>query len=192
MLGTETQKGRPGVGSRMQRPVASRRPIPALNAGRTIAGAVSKPPGGQSATVERRLQTGVIVAKENPVVARIGDPSLGGRYRVLVDRLWPRGIRKAAAPWDEWLPGVAPSTELRRWYGHDPTHYETFRVRYLEELEQHRADPAVQRLQALVASRPLALLTFSKQLEWSHAPILAAFLATLAAPDMHPDHGTHP
>jgi uncharacterized protein YeaO (DUF488 family) len=132
------------------------------------------------------------MAEENPVVARIGDPSVGDRYRVLVDRLWPRGIRKDTAPWDEWLPGVAPSTELRRWYGHDPTRYEAFRARYLEELERRRTDPAIQHLQALIVSRPVALVTASKQLELSQAPILAAYLATLVAHDAHPDHGAHP
>ena len=58
----------------------------------------------------------------------------GGPPGVLVDRLWPRGIAKAAAPFDEWEKDVAPSTQLRRWYGHDPTKFEEFARRYREEL----------------------------------------------------------
>ena len=57
--------------------------------------------------------------------------------RVLVDRLWPRGVSKAEAAIDEWLKGIAPSTELRQWFGHDPERWEVFRQRFLKELAQH-------------------------------------------------------
>jgi uncharacterized protein YeaO (DUF488 family) len=56
--------------------------------------------------------------------------------RILVDRIWPRGVRKEDARLDDWLRDVAPSTELRRWYGHDPERYEEFRRRYLAELRE--------------------------------------------------------
>ena len=57
--------------------------------------------------------------------------------RVLVDRLWPRGIRKADAAVDHWLKELAPSTELRKWFGHDPERWEEFQRRYFGELDEH-------------------------------------------------------
>src|SRR5262245_17610135 len=66
------------------------------------------------------------------------DPPEAG-YRVLVDRLWPRGIRKQNAALDEWAKDIAPTTDLRRWYGHDPARFEEFARRYRDELNR---DPA--------------------------------------------------
>ena len=62
--------------------------------------------------------------------------------RILVDRVWPRGIRKEAAAVDRWLKDVAPSTALRQWFGHDPERSAEFRRRYRAELEKHREAPA--------------------------------------------------
>ena len=71
---------------------------------------------------------------------RVYDPATSDDgYRVLVERLWPRGVSKGAAHLDAWEKGVAPSDELRRWYGHDPEKWEEFQKRYQEELK----DPAV-------------------------------------------------
>ncbi|WP_349254088.1 DUF488 family protein [Bradyrhizobium sp. CB1717] len=58
--------------------------------------------------------------------------------RILIDRLWPRGIRKVDAAIDLWAKDIAPSTALRRWFGHDPARWHEFRRRYSEELHQHR------------------------------------------------------
>jgi uncharacterized protein YeaO (DUF488 family) len=63
--------------------------------------------------------------------------------RVLVDRIWPRGLAKATARIDEWAKVVAPSTELRRWYGHDPSRFEEFRRRYQAELAEPERQGAV-------------------------------------------------
>jgi uncharacterized protein YeaO (DUF488 family) len=60
-------------------------------------------------------------------------------YRVLIDRLWPRGVTKADASIDEWRREIAPSAELRRWFGHDPARFAEFRERYVEELRPRRA-----------------------------------------------------
>lgn len=109
-------------------------------------------------------------------VARLGHTQSDEGYRVLVDRLWPRGVRKADAPWDEWLKEVAPSTRLRQWYGHDPARYEAFRERYQSELAGQRDAPGMQRLMELVRTRRVVLLTASGDLERSQAPILADFL----------------
>ena len=65
----------------------------------------------------------------NITIKRIYDPKeTGDGYRVLVDRLWPRGISKEKASWDEWLKNVAPSTALRQWFAHDPAKWDAFRA----------------------------------------------------------------
>jgi uncharacterized protein YeaO (DUF488 family) len=64
-------------------------------------------------------------------------PSAEDGTRILVDRLWPRGVRKADAAVDEWMKDIAPSTELRQWFGHDPEKWEEFCRRYRAELAQH-------------------------------------------------------
>jgi uncharacterized protein YeaO (DUF488 family) len=65
-------------------------------------------------------------------------PSASDGYRVLVDRVWPRGVKKDEARIDAWLREVAPSTELRKWFGHDPDKWNEFKSRYFAELENHR------------------------------------------------------
>ena len=68
-------------------------------------------------------------------IKRIYEPvAAGDGYRVLVDRLWPRGISKDAATLDDWARNIAPSHELRRWFGHDPKRWQEFQRRYKEEL----------------------------------------------------------
>jgi uncharacterized protein YeaO (DUF488 family) len=65
-------------------------------------------------------------------------PAATDGTRVLVDRLWPRGVKKADAKIDYWIKELAPSTELRKWFAHDPTRWQEFRRRYSAELHQHR------------------------------------------------------
>jgi uncharacterized protein YeaO (DUF488 family) len=108
------------------------------------------------------------------------EPSRADGVRILVDRVWPRGLRKDDAHIDEWMRDVAPSTELRRWYGHDPDRYEEFRRRYLAELRQAERQAAVQRLRDTAARRPVTLLTASRDLEHSQAAVLACWLAESA------------
>ena len=110
------------------------------------------------------------------LVARIGDVPAERGYRVLVDRLWPRGVKKVGAPWEEWIPAVAPSTGLRRWYGHDPARYQEFALRYREELSRQVGSPDFERLAGLVAARTVVLLTATRDPQWSHLPVLAEFL----------------
>jgi uncharacterized protein YeaO (DUF488 family) len=94
-------------------------------------------------------------------VRRVYDePSDADGARVLVDRVWPRGLRKDALRLDDWAKDVAPSSELRKWYGHDPAKFEEFRRRYLAELTGGPQRAALGRLRALAAAgRPLTLLT---------------------------------
>jgi uncharacterized protein YeaO (DUF488 family) len=96
--------------------------------------------------------------------------------RVLVDRLWPRGVSKEEAHVDEWLRDVAPSTELRRWYGHDPERFAEFRRRYLAELDDPGHRPAAARVRDLAARGKVTLLTATKDVDRSGAAVLAEWL----------------
>ncbi|MGH3949835.1 MAG: DUF488 domain-containing protein [Pseudonocardiaceae bacterium] len=96
--------------------------------------------------------------------------------RVLVDRVWPRGLRKDDAELDLWAKDVAPSTELRRWFGHDPAKFARFRRRYQAELDTASGRDALTRLRAVSAGQALTLLTATKDVEHSHAAVLAEIL----------------
>ncbi|PKV99874.1 uncharacterized protein YeaO (DUF488 family) [Amycolatopsis echigonensis] len=110
-------------------------------------------------------------------------PARSDGVRVLVDRVWPRGVRKENAHLDEWLREVAPSTELRQWYGHDPERFAEFRRRYLEELGQSPHRQAAQHLCSLSRTQDLTLLTATRDVEHSQAAVLAEWL------DQHSHHG---
>ncbi|AEA25451.1 DUF488 domain-containing protein [Pseudonocardia benzenivorans] len=97
--------------------------------------------------------------------------------RVLVDRLWPRGLGRADARLDEWCRDVAPSTGLRRWYGHDPAKFAEFRRRYRAELTTGDQRRALRHLAEVAARGPVTLLTASKDLPTSQATVLAEVLA---------------
>jgi uncharacterized protein YeaO (DUF488 family)/DNA-binding MarR family transcriptional regulator len=99
----------------------------------------------------------------------------GGHY-VLVDRLWPRGLARDKAPFDEWAKDSAPSTQLRQWYGHDPERFRDFARRYREELKRPPADQAAAALRARANSGRLVLVTATKDLEHSGAVVLQSFL----------------
>jgi uncharacterized protein YeaO (DUF488 family)/DNA-binding MarR family transcriptional regulator len=105
-------------------------------------------------------------------VARVYDAPRGDGLRLLVDRLWPRGMSKQDAPFDRWLPDVAPSTALRRWYGHRPERFAEFERRYTAEL-RHSQAPDLGELQAACDRQPVVLLTATKDVEHSAAAVLA-------------------
>jgi uncharacterized protein YeaO (DUF488 family) len=113
-----------------------------------------------------------------PEVRRIYHDEGTAGYRVLVDRLWPRGIKKADANLDEWLKDAAPSTELRRWYGHDPDRFAEFARRYRAELRRLPASGAVDHLRRLASSRVVVLLTATSDVEHSGACVLRDHLAS--------------
>jgi uncharacterized protein YeaO (DUF488 family) len=115
-------------------------------------------------------------------LGRIRDASPPTVWRVLVDRLWPRGIAKASAPWDEWVKNVAPSTELRQWYGHKPERQQVFRDRYWLELMVLRDDALLNELVGRAERQSVMLLTATRDVERSHLPVLRDFLR-----DMRPD-----
>src|SRR4051794_37000781 len=97
--------------------------------------------------------------------------------RVLVDRLWPRGLRKADGAIDRWMKDIAPSTELRRWFGHDPERWQEFRRRYTRELQQQAV--AVQELQELARSGPVTLVFAAHDEAHNHAIVLREALLQL-------------
>lgn len=106
--------------------------------------------------------------------ARVYDvPGDGDGARVLVDRLWPRGLSKDRARVDLWLKGIAPSNELREWYAHDPAKHEEFVRRYRAELAQDDRAEALAQLRSLLAEGPVTLLTATKDLSLSQATVLA-------------------
>ena len=105
--------------------------------------------------------------------------------RVLVDRLWPRGLRKDAAHLDEWAKDVAPSTELRKWYAHDPAKFAEFCRRYTAELASGAPRDALDLLAARAAAGPVTLLTATRDAAHSEAAVLAACSAG-AAPTRPP------
>jgi len=96
--------------------------------------------------------------------------------RVLVDRLWPRGLSKQKAHLDAWCKEVAPTAELRQWYRHEPDRFDEFARRYLAELETPEQAAGLLQLHAFVATGPLTLLTATKHPEISEAAVLAEIL----------------
>ena len=101
------------------------------------------------------------------------DPSPADGVRVLVDRVWPRGLTKDAAHLDEWIKDAAPSTQLRRWYGHRPERFTEFRRRYLAELADPQPAAALNRLRELTRTRTLTLLTATRDIDHSQAAVLS-------------------
>lgn len=118
-----------------------------------------------------------MAAKRTVRVARVYDPPFtSAGARVLVDRIWPRGLRKDQARLDEWCKAVAPSTVLRKWYGHDPSRFEEFARRYRAELHDPEHSAALTHLRELAGQRDLTLLTAAAAVEISQAAVLAELL----------------
>lgn len=114
------------------------------------------------------------------VVERVYEKSDAEKsVRLLVDRLWPRGIRRDELPFDDWAKELAPSTELRKWYGHDATRFDTFSAKYLAELDVRPVREYLERVTPTADTRPIVLLTASKDLAHSHASVLADYLRTI-------------
>lgn len=100
------------------------------------------------------------------VIKRVYEPpSRDDGTRVLVDRLWPRGLTKASAAVDEWLRDLAPSNELRRWYHAEPTQWQAFRKKYLKELAQPAYQKALHRLFELAHQQKCLTLLFASKNE---------------------------
>jgi uncharacterized protein YeaO (DUF488 family) len=102
-------------------------------------------------------------------------PSKDDGLRILIDRLWPRGLAKTALKLDAWVKHLAPSNALRQWYKHDADKFDEFRGRYLAELKAQ--GEALEELRATVKGRAITLLTATKELELSHATVLRELLS---------------
>lgn len=110
-------------------------------------------------------------------VGRVYDtPREDDGRRVLVDRLWPRGLSKERAHLDAWLKDVSPSAELRTWYGHDPERFDAFAERYGRELTDPDHADAFAELTRWAAEGPLTLLTASRRADISEAAVLRTLL----------------
>ena len=118
------------------------------------------------------------MARARIEVVRVYDDTgrSGSEHRVLVDRLWPRGMKKEAVDLDEWAKDVAPSAELRRWYGHEPERFGEFARRYRAELTKEPAASAVGRLRRGSRDARLVLLTATRDVERSGAEVLRSAL----------------
>jgi uncharacterized protein YeaO (DUF488 family) len=101
-------------------------------------------------------------------------PAASDGYRVLIDRLWPRGVRREAAQLDEWTRELAPSTDLRRWFAHDPDRFEEFRHRYVAELAAH--EDKLHELRARAERGTLTLVYGARDTEHNDAVVLAQIL----------------
>jgi len=97
--------------------------------------------------------------------------------RILVDRLWPRGFRKDDPRVGRWLPKVAPSTDLRKWYSHEAARFDEFAARYTAELETEEGAAALAELRAALRAGPVMLVTAARDLDGSHVAVLAQLLS---------------
>ncbi|GAA4898571.1 uncharacterized protein YeaO (DUF488 family) [Stackebrandtia albiflava] len=106
-------------------------------------------------------------------------PETHDGLRVLVDRLWPRGLSRADAALDEWLKDVAPSTELRRWFHHRPERHDEFVRRYEAELHDEAHTDALRWIGERASRGPVTLLTASRDVDGGHVPVIVAALREL-------------
>ena len=107
-------------------------------------------------------------------------PAPSDGYRVLIDRLWPRGVARANAGLDEWAKELAPSTELRRWFGHDPARFAEFRQRYVEELSAQ--GEKLRELRGRARDATLTLVYGARDTEHNDAVVLAELLRAETLP----------
>jgi uncharacterized protein YeaO (DUF488 family) len=104
------------------------------------------------------------------------EPDASDGKRILVDRLWPRGLTKEKARVDRWLKDVAPSTELRKWFAHDPAKWAEFRTRYLEELKKDKEQLSL--LRQVAAKGTVTLVYGARDQQHNEAVVLQRLLTT--------------
>lgn len=102
------------------------------------------------------------------------DKSKDDGYRVFIDRLWPRGVSKDEAHFDEWLKELAPSTELRKWFDHKPERFDEFSKRYKKEIQDHKEE--IDKLRNIAKSQKITLLFAAKNAEMNNAVVIKEIL----------------
>ncbi len=110
-------------------------------------------------------------------IKRVYENAAKDEYRILVDRLWPRGLTKKQAAIDLWLKEIAPSPELRKWFNHDPEKFNEFRNRYVEELEKNPATATV--LSLLTKHNTVTLVYAAKNEDINHVVVLKEFMESM-------------
>ncbi len=106
-------------------------------------------------------------------------PETGDGRRILIDRLWPRGVAKAGAGIDEWLKDLGPTTELRRWFGHEPAKWAEFRQRYLAELASADKKTLLEQIARIARQSTVTLVYAARDTEHNNARVLADLIVTL-------------
>ena len=101
-------------------------------------------------------------------------PSAKDGVRILIDRLWPRGLSKAKLKIDAWPRELTPSTDLRKWYGHEPARFAEFRRRYRAELPEHAKE--LDAVRTMVKGRSATLITATREVDLSHAAVMRGIL----------------
>ena len=115
------------------------------------------------------------ITADNVKLKRAYEPSASDdRTRILIDRLWPRGVKKVDAAIDEWIKDIAPSTALRKWFGHDPARWQEFRSRYAVEVHKHPEQ--LNRLRALAKQGPITFVFSAHDEVHNDAAALRDFL----------------
>lgn len=112
----------------------------------------------------------------NVVIKRVYEQALpSDGFRILIDRLWPRGLSKARADLDIWLKDIAPSTELRKWFNHDPEKWPEFKRKYKQELKNHK--DALQLLKHLIKEKKKVTLLYAAHDEnYNNAIVLQSLI----------------
>jgi uncharacterized protein YeaO (DUF488 family) len=119
---------------------------------------------GARTTRQKRCSTSIAIKRV------YDEPARNDGIRILIDRLWPRGLSKASLKLDAWPRELSPSNELRKWYGHDPQLFTEFRRRYRKELTAHEDELAA--LRAMIKGHTATLLTATRELDLSHGVVL--------------------
>src|SRR5689334_10023718 len=160
-----SSRGSPDVNRSTSSPPSQRnRPMVTLSAERAITSHTAPESCQRCSSAVRSmcipLRFHPMSARRRIKVARVyDDATLDDGERILVDRLWPRGFRKGDPRVGRWIPKVAPSTELRKWYSHEPARFDEFAARYTAELETAAGAAALVELRDVLKAGPITLVT---------------------------------
>ncbi|MFD1417689.1 DUF488 domain-containing protein [Companilactobacillus keshanensis] len=111
------------------------------------------------------------------LVRRIYDKELPAGYRILIDRVWPRGVSKIKADLDIWAKEIAPTSELRKWFGHDPEKFTEFKEKYLAELNANKdTDEFINKVKLALKDQDVLILYGAKDRENNNAKVLIEYL----------------